>query len=239
MPLSKKISSFIETHVQDDFYQRRIDKLDELELSHLVGRANPYLSKAKSISGASQFVDSLLAAHLSSSDETLFGNLLKPIAVFICNDTFKAWDPRLPSIDVEFRKGSKNYALFIKSGPSWGNSMQINQLITDFNNAPRRRGLPKKVEFINGCCYGKTRPVAGAVYSKLCGEEFWEFISNSPSCYQDLLVPLARNATRHDALYTAKRHAVATKLAADFRLRYCTRAGMINWNMLAQENSGR
>ena len=239
MALSARIDSFINDHVDRNFHQRRFDKLDELGLDALLARLNPYLLKAKANWTAPRLLQHLLAAHLSSSDETLFGNVLKPIAVFICRETFGGRDPRVPSVDVEFRNGTRNYALFIKSGPSWGNSKQVTQLIADFNNAPRRRGMAANVEFINGCCYGRSRTVASPVYRMLCGEAFWEFISNNPTCYQEVLAPLTRGAGTHDRRYSSRLRLTEARLTSDFQLRYGSARTGINWHGLVQENSGR
>ena len=58
-----------------DFHQRRIKSLEDLTLSKLL-KKNPYLFKAKNITTASQLIEGLLEAFLSSSEEKLFGDFL-------------------------------------------------------------------------------------------------------------------------------------------------------------------
>ncbi len=65
------------------FYQLRLDRLQELKLNDVLKRKNPYLFKAKNITTAQDFVTEILQAHLSSQEETLFGNYLEDLAIFI------------------------------------------------------------------------------------------------------------------------------------------------------------
>ena len=46
-------------------------------------RKNPYLFRCKNIFLADEFVKLLLEAHLSSQEETIFGNFLEGIAIFV------------------------------------------------------------------------------------------------------------------------------------------------------------
>jgi len=61
-------------------------------------------------------------------------------------------------IDLEFDKGGIRYIVAIKSGPNWGNSSQIQKMLTDFHAAIktlRTSGSGVNAICINGCCYGK------------------------------------------------------------------------------------
>lgn len=57
-----------------NFYTSLTQKLDEVNLTKILKRKNPYLYRAKGINNAVQVVDSILSAYVSSSEETIFGN---------------------------------------------------------------------------------------------------------------------------------------------------------------------
>ncbi|MFA5101606.1 MAG: PmeII family type II restriction endonuclease, partial [Candidatus Thermoplasmatota archaeon] len=67
-----------------DFYDRRINCLEELQLERFLKRKNPYLLRAIGMERASEIVESILNAHLSASDETIFGDaFFEPIATIV------------------------------------------------------------------------------------------------------------------------------------------------------------
>jgi len=66
----------------DNFYKALIEKIDGLDIKKVMKRKNPYLYRAKAMQSASEIVESVLAAFVSSSEETIFGNyFFEPIAL--------------------------------------------------------------------------------------------------------------------------------------------------------------
>lgn len=65
------------------FYDKRFEKLRQLQIRDIIKRKNPYLFKAKNIELAGEFVKSIVDAFLSSQEETIFGNLLEGFAIYI------------------------------------------------------------------------------------------------------------------------------------------------------------
>lgn len=59
----------------DNFYTNLIKKVNGLNVKAVMKRKNPYLFRAKAMNGAAQIIDAILAAFVSSSEETIFGNL--------------------------------------------------------------------------------------------------------------------------------------------------------------------
>lgn len=65
----------------DNFYTNLINKVNSLNIKAVMKRKNPYLFRAKAMNGAAQIIDAVLAAFVSSSEETIFGNVFfEPIA---------------------------------------------------------------------------------------------------------------------------------------------------------------
>lgn len=80
----KDVCQYVEEHI-GVFHQKRIQSIDKLKLSKILKRKNPYLFKAKYVLTAEQIIKGIVDAHISSSEETIFGDWLEGLAIFICN----------------------------------------------------------------------------------------------------------------------------------------------------------
>jgi hypothetical protein len=69
------VRKYVEENI-GTFHQKRIQSLDGLKLDKVLKRKNPYLFKAKCSLTAQDIVEGLVAAHISSNEETLFGEWL-------------------------------------------------------------------------------------------------------------------------------------------------------------------
>lgn len=65
----KAIATAMET-----FYGTLIEKIDGLDIVKIMKRKNPYLYRAKAMENASEIVENVLSAFVTSSEETIFGN---------------------------------------------------------------------------------------------------------------------------------------------------------------------
>src|SRR3970282_2453775 len=117
------------------FHNKRLQNLDDLRLHKILKRKNPYLFKAKNILTAQDLVKVLLDAHLSSQEETIFGDFLEGLAIFICGRVYDGKKSAAEGIDLEFSKDGIKYIVAIKSGPNWGNSNQILRMKDNFLKA--------------------------------------------------------------------------------------------------------
>lgn len=64
------------------FHQKRLQSLSVLKLSNVLKRKNPYLFKAKHILTAEQIIRGIVDAHISSSEEGIFGDWLEGLVCF-------------------------------------------------------------------------------------------------------------------------------------------------------------
>ena len=69
------VSQYVEENIEL-FHQKRISSLDNLKLSKVLKRKNPYLFKAKHILTADEIVRGIVDAHISSSEEGIFGDVV-------------------------------------------------------------------------------------------------------------------------------------------------------------------
>jgi hypothetical protein len=61
----------------------RINKIDALKLKSVLEKKNPYLFKAKHLQTAQEIINEIVDAYISSSEETMFGDWLEGLAIFI------------------------------------------------------------------------------------------------------------------------------------------------------------
>jgi len=170
------VEHYIEKNI-DSFHSARLQNLKKLKLIQILKRKNPYLFKAKNILTAQDLVKTLLDAHLSSQEETIFGDFLEGLAIFINNKVYNGRKSSADGIDLEFYKENILYIVSIKSGPNWGNSRQINKMREDFKKAQkilRTNNQNMHVTPVNGCCYGRDNKPDKGDYFKFCGQKFWE-----------------------------------------------------------------
>ena len=99
------------------FYGTLIEKIDGLNIQKVMKRKNPYLYRAKAMQSATEIVDSVLTAFVSSSEETIFGNcFFEPIAIAASGGNKALAE----GIDIMIQNNETNTisAIAVKSGPS-------------------------------------------------------------------------------------------------------------------------
>ena len=235
-----EIVEYVEANIPR-FHQSRLAKLETLKLESVLKRKNPYLFKAKNVSTAGDFVKNILDAFLSSSEEGLFGGFLEELAIFVCNQVFGGRKSSAEGIDLEFERDQTKYIVSIKSGPNWGNSSQIRKMRDNFSKAKRilRSNVYDTINIVavNGCCYGRdNRPDKGD-YLKLCGQQFWSFISGNESLYTEIIEPLGHKAEEKNDQFLEEYSKVVNRFTMEFKQAFCDSEGQILWEKIVQFNS--
>lgn len=224
------------------FHDKRLEQLNRLKLKSVLKKKNPYLFRAKNMVDASTFVDSILSAFISSSEETIFGNWLENLAIYLNSEVYGGRKSSTTGMDLEFDKNKTRYLVSIKSGPNWGNSSQVNKMIDNFNAAKKvlkTSGGNVHVECVNGCCYGiDNNPYkSNGDYYKYCGQRFWEFISGEQDLYIEIIEPLGYKAKEQNDIFAAQYAGVKTLFLKAFIEEFCYTNGQINWALLIAYNS--
>ena len=75
------VVQYVEENI-GSFHKKRISSLDSLKLSRVLKRKNPYLFKAKNVLTAAEIVKGIVDDHVSSNEETIFGDWLEELAIF-------------------------------------------------------------------------------------------------------------------------------------------------------------
>jgi len=239
----KQISiSDVQKYVEDNigtFHTKRLQNLEKLKLSQVLQRKNPYLFKAKNILTSQDLVENLLDAYLSSQEETIFGDFLEGLAIFICGKVFDGKKSAAEGIDLEFERDNIKYIVSIKSGPNWGNNSQINKMRDNFKKAKRILGTnisQINIVAVNGCCYGRDNQPDKGDYIKYCGQKFWEFISGNSELYVQIIEPLGHKAKEKNEEFSHAYSKLINKFTLEFGRDFCSE-GEINWDVLVKFNS--
>lgn len=237
----KEVLQYIEQNI-GTFHQKRIQSLDGLKLSKVLKRKNPYLFKAKYVLTAEQIVRGIVDAHISSNEETIFGEWLEGFAIFINNKVYSGYKSGITGIDLEFDNNSTRYIVTIKSGPNWGNSSQIAKMVADFKTAKkalRSSNSQLNVVAVNGCCYGMDKNPDKGDYFKYCGQSFWEFISGNSNLYTEIIEPLGHKAKEKNDDFIKSYSQMINQFTREFSNAFCKANGEIDWEKLVRFNSAK
>jgi hypothetical protein len=224
------------------FHEKRIASLDGLKLEKVLKRKNPYLFKAKYVLTAEQLVRSFVDAHISSNEETIFGDWLEGLAIFINEKVYNGRKSGIPNIDLEFDKENIRYIVSIKSGPNWGNSSQVKKLSDDFKSAIKTLRTSNSnliIVAVNGCCYGRDNNPDKGNYFKYCGQRFWEFISGNAELYKEIVEPLGNKAKEKNDDFLKSYSQMINKMTLKFATDFCNESGEINWQKIVEINSAK
>jgi hypothetical protein len=240
---------FLAEHVLTPFYSKRFDDLTKIQLTDVLKNKNPYLFKAKNIELAGDFVKGIVDARLSSQEETIFGNLLEEFAIYVSQNVDSGFKSEgLKSVDLEFSRGEIYYMVGIKSGTKWANSDQLAAMKNHFKDNReilRQRGILKQVVAVNGCMYGidakplKENKDPDKVYYRYAGQDFWHFISGDENLYQEIIVPIDKEAKKKDEAFKAAYVAKVNQMTHDFTNNFMTHDNQIDWVKLVDFVSKR
>jgi len=237
-----ELSHYVEEHISI-FHQRRLDCVkNKVDLKKILEHKNPYLFKAKNILTAYDLIKGFSDAYLQSQEETFFGEFIEGLAIFVCNKVYGAKKSELTGIDLEFEKDNMIYLVEIKAGWNWGNSSQIKQLKLNFNNAVKhfKSITDKEIIAVNGCCFGKkknAKPYKDG-YFKICGQEFWQLITDDEDFYIKIIEPIGHKAKQKNEEFIEAYSVLLNKFTLEFSNQFCVE-GKIDWNRLLEFNSGK
>lgn len=237
--LKKEASWYVEKYI-GKFQKKRIESLDGLKLSKVLKRKNPYLFKAKYMLTAEQIVKGLVDAHISSNEETIFGDWLEGFAIFINHQVYGGRKSGIRGIDLEFEKSGTRNIVAIKSGPNWGNSSQIAKMRADFKTAQktlRTSHSELRIVAVNGCCYGRDNKPDKGDYYKYCGQRFWKFISDESDLFTEIIEPFGHKAKEKNSEFLSSYSKMINKFTKEFAIMFCNKKGEIEWEKLVCFNS--
>ena len=217
-----------------DFYDRRINCLEELQLERFLKRKNPYLLRAIGMERASEIVESILNAHLSASDETIFGDaFFEPIATIVSGG--KVSDAE--GVDFTIEQTDRYKAVSLKSGPNIFNSSQKKKQNEQFLSLKSRLyKIHKQFDPILGHAYGRLNKDASdkQIYRDVSGQKFWEELTGDSDFYLKLVELMKNEPQKHKQKFNEEWGKAINKFTKKFIETFCHDDGSINWDKITK-----
>lgn len=221
------------------FYDSLIEKVDNLNIKAVMKRKNPYLFRAKAMNGAAQIVEAILAAFISSSEETIFGNVFfEPIATAAA----QGHKALAEGVDIMLEQDDTIYAIAVKSGTNVFNSDSRKKQEQNFIAAgklaqqARKRFVP-----IVGYGYGKKKTSSRGLpkfYTELAGQDFWMELTGDEEFYIKLIRYMDKLPEQYIEEFNASYQRASNRLVREFTQEFCCEDGNIDWEKLVKFNSG-
>jgi len=225
----------------EDFYASLIDKIDHIDIKKIMKRKNPYLYRAKAMQNASEIVESVLTAFVSSSEETIFGNcFFEPIAIAVSGGNKALAE----GIDLMIQDNDTNtiYAIAVKSGPSVFNADSKKRQEQNFMAAAKlAQQVKARYEAYIGYCYGKKKESGRGkpkMYQELAGKQFWAELTGDDDFYKKIITYMGNMPEQYVASYKESYNKAANRLVREFSNSFCKDDGAIDWEKLVEFNSG-
>lgn len=223
----------------DRYYTSLIEKVDGLNIKKIMKRKNPYLFRAKAVNGAAQIVDAILAAFISSSEETVFGNeFFEPIAIA----AVQGQKALAEGVDIMVERDDTIYAIAVKSGTSVFNADSRKKQEQNFMAASKlAQQARKRFVPIVGYGYGKKKASSKGrpkFYEELAGKEFWAELTGDDGFYIKLIRLMDKLPEKYVEDFDASYQKAANRLVREFTVEFCFEDGSIDWEKLVEFNSG-
>lgn len=221
-----------------EFYESLTKNLDAVDVDKILKRKNPYLYRAKGISSAGQIVDGILAAYVSSSEETIFGNaFFEPIAIVVSGGQKAVTE----GVDITVDKDNTIYSIAVKSGTSVFNADSRKRQEQNFQSAQKRAQQARKAFMpVVGYGYGKKKVRAEheKFYKELAGKDFWEWLTGDAEFYTKIIKFMGNRPDEYAKRFDESYAKAENRMIREFTIKYCKEDGSIDWDKLIKFNSG-
>ncbi|MBQ9870162.1 MAG: hypothetical protein IJM32_10940 [Ruminococcus sp.] len=225
----------------DTFYNTLIEKIDGLDIVKIMKRKNPYLYRAKAMENASEIVENVLSAFVTSSEETIFGNcFFEPLAIAASGGNKALAE----GIDIMVQDNANNtiYAVAVKSGPSVFNADSKKRQEQNFMAASKLAQQAKaRYEAYIGYAYGRKKDSGRGkpkMYQELAGKKFWEELTGDADFYLKIIKFMGNLPEQYVASYKESYNKASNRLVREFSNKFCKDDGSIDWEKLVEFNSG-
>jgi hypothetical protein len=224
----------------DCFFIRRISLLQTLELDAKIRRKNPYLIRAIGIASADEIVKELLDAHISSSNETLFGNeFFEPLAKWVAEQAFSDQPGTAVTlsdgegVDIRISRPNENQVIAVKSGINVFNAQSRARQATDFA-AVRSRLAREKKSFLEivGYSYGRKDAKPGGKFTEMAGQVFWSHLTGEDDFYLRIVEMMKNKPLEHRPMFLVEYDKAKNRFTKDFLDKYALEDGSIDWSKL-------
>lgn len=225
----------------ETFYGSLIKKIDELDIVKIMKRKNPYLYRAKAMENASEIVENVLGAFVTSSEETIFGNcFFEPLAIAASGGN-KALAEGIDFM-IHDNKNNTIYVFAVKSGTSVFNADSKKRQEQNFIAASKLAQQTKaRFEAYIGYAYGKKKESGRGkpkMYQELAGKKFWAELTGDDEFYIKIIKYMGTMPEKYVASYKESYNKAFNRLVREFSVKFCSEDGSIDWEKLVKFNSG-
>lgn len=220
----------------EEFYASLVKGIDEITIDKILGSKNPYLYCVKNVKSPRQFVGSILDAYISSSEETIFGNLFfEPLAIAVSGGSKAGAE----GVDIEIDAAPIRYAIAVKSGTSVFNADSKKRQIENFDKHARlmRQGGLHSSPVI-GYGYGTKKGGTGGRVLEYAGQDFWEYLTGDPDFYTKIVDLMGDSPEVWSGRFEASKAKTLDRLTGEFAEGYVAGDGSIDWHKVLRLNSG-
>jgi len=223
----------------DNFYTSLIAKINSLNIKVVIKRKNPYLLRAKAMNSAAQIVDAILTAFVSSSEETIFGNVFfEPVATAAVQGNKALAE----GVDIMVEEKHAIYAIAVKSGTSVFNADSRKKQEQNFMAASKlAQQVKKRFVPMIGYGYGKKKASSRGLrkfYMELDGKDFWTELTGDDEFYIKIIRFMDKLPEKYIEGFTEAYQKAANRLIKEFTMEFCLDDGGIDWERLITFNSG-
>ena len=220
-----------------EFYASLERTLEDIDIDKILRRKNPYLYRAKGIGSVAQIVDAILSAYVSSSEETVFGNVFfEPVALVVSGGQKAVTE----GVDITVDKDNTICSIAVKSGTSVFNADSRKRQEQNFRAAQKRVQQAKKVFFpVVGYGYGHKKMKSGneKFYTELAGQDFWYWLTGDKEFYTKIIKFMGNKPDTYAEQFKKSYTKAENRLIREFMLKFCNPDGSINWDSLVKFNS--
>lgn len=235
--LEQKIGDLLRT-----LYTKRFAALQKLRLGDLLEK-NPYLYRALGLNRPAEFMEQLLVARISSSDETIFGNdFFEPLAVFAAQQSQPVAQVTVGAgagQDIAIETVREYLAISVKSGTNIFNSQSEKGQSAEFNQLQARlKKLGKMFRPIIGYGYGrKSPPRKASPVERLAGQQFWELLTGESDFYLRISRAMEAFANNHATEFRTAFDEKLNALLREFMIDFVETTGQIRWDSVVAFSS--
>ena len=216
-----------------DFYERRIAKINTLQLKDVLPRKNPYLFRSLGIQKASEIVERLATDFAASSDESIFGDaFFEPIARIASGGSVSD----AAGVDYTVETENRYIAIAMKSGPNPYNASQKKRQHDEFLAIRNRLyRIHKQFDPVLGHGYGRRNSGSETlIYRDSSGQAFWREMTGDPDFYLKLIRLMHDEPAKHRLEYQPKWDATINRFTSEFIRDFCLEDGSIDWEKLVR-----
>jgi len=227
------------------FYQKRIDALKGLNLTKLLNK-NPYLYRSMGVNDAANWLQQVLVAFVSSSDETIFGNdFFEKLAVWSAREADEFPDGKRSvndasgaGVDISVEGATYYQAISVKSGKNIFNSQSDKGQAAEFSQLQARmKKLGKQFLPVIGYGYGRKAATKNSNVDKVAGQKFWKLLTGEDDFYLKISRAIGNHSGEHFVTYQVEFDNTKNRLLRELLIDYSDQNGALNWEKIVEFNS--